>query len=659
MKTKTLKTKTPVFNIEARFAPDTLNEENRTVEMVFTTDAPARMMRWKGWDIEEFNEILSMDPKHVRMNRMENGGAPLLDNHRRWDFSSQIGVVEKAWLVGKELRGLVRFSTKKEADEIFQEVKAGIIRNGSIGYRVHKYEELTKDGDKIRTLRAIDWEPMEMSLVVIPADGNAGVRSEGGGTVEVNECEIVTKHLSDEGENEMFGVKHRTMDKATDAPTGGAAVVAAPTAVAVDEQAIREEGAKAERQRVLDIRQAVKAAKLGDDVADQLIKENKTADQARAFVLEKLASAPGQTTETRNVNVSIEVGTEEREKVREGVSEMILHRALPSKFSLTEKAQAFYARNLVGLMEKMLRIRGINPDRMSVDQVVTKAMALGDLPAIFLDAMNKALAKEIKEAPQSFEPFVERVSFADFRTNHRIKMGDMPGLLPVGQDGEVKKGMFSDEKESFALGSYGRELDITRQMIINDELDFLSRIPRLWGRKAKELEGDLVYTLITTPQVMADGKALFHADHNNVSGAAGAISVTTASAAEKAIMTQLGLDSGKLGLTMEAFLVPVALKTTFEQFVAPVNATEKANVNVFKGKSVIVDQRLDAASTSVWYALSSKDQVDMIELATLNGQGPEFRSDEVWSTRGLKMQLNYDVAAHAIDHRGFYRNAAP
>jgi len=160
------------FQMRAAFEPATFSESDRTVEIVVSTDKPVLMQDWDG----PFNEILSMKPEHVRMERINNG-APLLNTHNRYDLNSVLGVIEKAWLAGKELRGLVRFSEREDVVPIMKDVKDGIMRNISVGYRVYKYEKAADGEEQIPTLVAIDWEPYEASLVPVPADYTSTVRS--------------------------------------------------------------------------------------------------------------------------------------------------------------------------------------------------------------------------------------------------------------------------------------------------------------------------------------------------------------------------------------------------------------------------------------------------------------------------------------------------
>jgi HK97 family phage prohead protease len=165
----------PPLSTRAAFAPRTINESARTVALTWSTGA--KVLR--GF-FDPFYEELSLDPKHVRLGRL-NGGAPLLEAHQGADLSSVLGVVVEgtARVNGTEGTATVRFARSEDdrrADEIFRKVKDGIITNVSVGYRVLKFEKT--DDAKIPTYRAIDWEPFELSLVPIGADAGAGVRSE-------------------------------------------------------------------------------------------------------------------------------------------------------------------------------------------------------------------------------------------------------------------------------------------------------------------------------------------------------------------------------------------------------------------------------------------------------------------------------------------------
>src|SRR6266511_3073734 len=161
---------------DVRLQPDSIDAEARTVEVVWSTGATVR--RRDLWTGKRYDELLSLEPAHVDLSRLNNG-APLLNTHGAFDLAGVIGVVERAWIahtVGAyEGRATVRFSAREDIEPLWQDVRAGIIRNVSVGYVVRAYEVSEQDG-QVPVWRAIDWQPVELSAVPVGADGGAGFR---------------------------------------------------------------------------------------------------------------------------------------------------------------------------------------------------------------------------------------------------------------------------------------------------------------------------------------------------------------------------------------------------------------------------------------------------------------------------------------------------
>src|SRR5262245_27809909 len=167
-----LKANLPTLLFRASFEPSTIDAEKRTAVLRWSTGA--KVLRG-GLFTDPFYEALSLDPSAVRMDRLKNG-APLLNAHSSGNVLDQIGVVEDAWLEGGQGLARVRFSDRSDVQPIFNDVKNGIIRNVSVGYRVYKFQDVSGDNDTMKTLKAVDWEPMELSMVPIGADAGASVR---------------------------------------------------------------------------------------------------------------------------------------------------------------------------------------------------------------------------------------------------------------------------------------------------------------------------------------------------------------------------------------------------------------------------------------------------------------------------------------------------
>lgn len=172
-----------------------VNEDDRTVPIAFSSET--EVDRYFGI------EVLDHDPQSVRLDRLNNGGAVLVEHNT----DKHVGVVESANIDGDSVaRAIVRFGKSAYANEIFDDVKDGIRQLVSVGYRIYKFTEEEKNGNTY--VRAIDWEPYEVSFVSIPADVAVGVgRSiDEEETLTINrEAETMTTKVKDKEENTPAG----------------------------------------------------------------------------------------------------------------------------------------------------------------------------------------------------------------------------------------------------------------------------------------------------------------------------------------------------------------------------------------------------------------------------------------------------------------------
>ena len=636
----------PMLDVRASFAPDSVDREARTVELVWTTGAKG--LRSSFWSGERWYEELSLDPKHVRMDRL-NGGAPLLNTHSQWDLGDVLGVVERAWLKDGEGRAVVRFSKREDADRVFTDVADGIIRNVSVGYKIHKMERIrSNDENEPDTYRAVDWEPMELSLVPVPFDAGAQVRGEK--PAATYPVEIVTRGAAEgdePGDEPTVHNRNPENDMSKETP-----VVAQPT-----EDQIRAEAAAAERTRVAEINKAVRAAGLDQAVADKMIEDAVTVDAARAAIIDELAKR--QSTAKPNA-VRVEVVRDETATRREMAINALMHRYDP-KVQLLDGARGFRGMSLLRMAEELLIARGEDVRGLSRMELAQRALhSTSDFPYILANVANKTLRAAYEAAPQTFRPIVRVVSAPDFKTIQRTQLGDAPSLDKVNESGEFKRGTIGEGKETYNLLTYGKIVGITRQTIINDDLDAFTRIPAMFGRAAADKESDLVWGVITANAAMADGTALFHADHGNLAGSNGAISVDTLGTGRAAMRKQTGLNGRYINVMPEFLAVPAAKETIAQQFLATERIVNKSSeANPFAGSlQLLVEPRLDANSATAWYLFASPSQIDTIELAYLEGnQGVYIETRQGFDVDGVEIKARLDVATKAIDHRGMYKNA--
>ena len=169
----------PLIGREAMVRADTINEAERTIDIIWTTGATVQRARWEGWDeLVEYNEELLVDGNSIRLDRL-NEGAPFLDSHRTWGgVANVLGSVVPGSVRVENGHGTakIRLTSADDAAPAIQRILERTINKVSVGYRVHRYEITTTEGAR-ELWRAVDWEPFEISAVALPADPGASIRS--------------------------------------------------------------------------------------------------------------------------------------------------------------------------------------------------------------------------------------------------------------------------------------------------------------------------------------------------------------------------------------------------------------------------------------------------------------------------------------------------
>jgi HK97 family phage prohead protease len=625
MKVRKLNKQIPKLTDRFKFISETLNEENRTVEMVFTTSTPVRMLGFTEVGLEMFNEVLSMEKGHAKLDRM-NKGAPLLDSHDLYSgLTAQIGVVEKAWVEGEELRGIIRFSKKDKAEEIFKDVKDGIVRNGSIGYRVEKYEDITKDGERTRTLKAVDWEPVEMSLVTVPADSNAQVKSL---KEDLNKCEITIS----EREN-MPDIKE-TKTSVTDADK------------------IRKE----ERQKAAKLIRATRQAGLDDSFAEDLIDKGYSYERCLEMIQEKWAEkdkdpSPEQT------KTDVEITVDERDTVREGITEAVLHRAAPAEYEITDKSRQFAHRSALEIAREVVERNGTRTNGMSVNEICKRAFhATSDFPAILENVASKRLQKAYESVPQVFKEFASEATLRDFKQTSIAHLDEAPALELLGEGAEIKYGTVGDSKEVYQLATYAKALSVTRQTIINDDLNAFAKTAAAFGRAAAHLENEVAMknNLLDNP-TMGDGVALYHqASHANLVSSGTALAEGTLSTLKAKLRKQTDSAGRKLNLSPKYLLVGPDQEDTAKKLVAAQSV--QGGFNVHGGMFQVLVEAL--ITDQQYHVIADPNQIENLEYAYLEGaRGVQVETEQTFDVLGVKIRAYLDFAAKAVNYRAFQKNA--
>lgn len=436
----------------------------------------------------------------------------------------------------------------------------------------------------------------------------------------------------------------------------------------------RDAGAAAERARVQGIITAARAARLPASFSDELIRGGAALVDAQSAVFAELAKRDGAAYGPKvGSGPAHEVrfgGDDPLVHVRSGIENALLHRSAPDRFKLDDNGKRYRGMSMLDIGRVFLKARGARVTDMSrselVDAMLTRAglHSTVDFPGLFEDAANKNLRSSYEAAPQTWREISRMVSLSDFKPSRQLQVGDAPALLEILEHGEYTFGTIGEAKESVQLKTYGRMFGITRQALINDDLNAFSEVPAAFGRKARDIESDLAWAQITSNPTMGDSVALFHATHANLTSSGTAIAVASLGVGRTALRKQTGIDAATLLNLMARYLiVPAALETIADQYLTQITAALSSSVNPFATGSgrtpltPIVEPRLDANSATAWYMATDQAQAPVLYHGVLDGQeGPLVTQMEGFDVDGMKFRCRIDVAFKAADYRAIYKN---
>lgn len=259
----------------------TIDEKNRTVELVFSSEEPVERFDW--WTEQSYLEILDHAPENVDLERLADGSHPFLMDH---DHRQQLGVVVSA-VVGDDRKGraTVRFSKSPQAEIVFRDIVDGIRQLISVGYEILEVVDEVRRPDGMPVFR-LKWRPYEISSVAIPADATVGV-----GREKPQPPKKDVKAMEDEEEN-----------------VNNPAPVATPTpapAPVVDVKAERDAATRIERERVNDIHAIGERFKASSELVEKAIRDGYTVDKLRAAVLDERFSNNGAEIDTQETHVDL------------------------------------------------------------------------------------------------------------------------------------------------------------------------------------------------------------------------------------------------------------------------------------------------------------------------------------------------------------------
>lgn len=642
--TRTAKNKNDMFR-EISVGDVNFEGDSRTLTLSFASETPYE--RWFGL------EVLCVDETAMNMQRFQDGLGCLLFNH---DRDKVIGKIERAWLENNRAYADVTFDDDEFAEGVFNKVKSGTLRGVSVGYRVGEYTEVREDNKyaegriKGPCYVASKWEPYEISIVSVPADATVGVNRS---LSDFNVVSMVQKkEISemDENQNQINEVGN-DQQRQGEMPNGTpSATPVARTEVPQDNARGAEAVLRAieeERARVSNISELCRH--FGVDAAEYINNGTSLSDAQRSV----LAIVNERNIPTAN----IQMGEQEEDKYRDAMSDAILLRGGVQLENVAPGAQDLRGMRVRSMIEEVLAREGVpNVHRMGEEELLRAALTgTSSLPGILSAAANKSMEKGYQAAQTTFEQFTTVGSNTDFKEATRYRLSEAGSLLEIKENGEFVQDELTEGSAKTKVLTYGRSFSFTRQMLVNDDLGALTRIPSLYAAQAKRGINRLVY------KALAEAK--FTAKDGNLAGTGAALSLATINEARQAMRKQKNLRGEEfLNITPKYLIVPTNSEFLARQLLTSTsdpNATHYGVTNPLMGSlQIITDAELDALDTDAYYFLADQMLMDTIEVTYLNGnQRPVIESQVAFDTLGIRYRIYMDYGVTVVDTKGIYKNA--
>lgn len=384
---------------------------------------------------------------------------------------------------------------------------------------------------------------------------------------------------------------------------------------------------------------------------------------SREMASQRLLRKLGESAEP--LHGAMSVTADGRDRFKAGASAALAVRAGLAK---DDPANEFRGYTLLELARASLVRAGVTTPPGSKMGLVAAAIthSTSDFPYLLQDTAEKAMLKGYSEAEETFQTWTRVGRLTDFKAASRVGMSEFSDLDEVKENAEFKHGSLGDRREQIQLATYGKLFTISRQAIINDDMAAFSDIPRKMGRAAPRKVGDLVYAVLTGNPAMADGTALFHANHSNLAGSAAALSLATVGAGRTAMgrQTDSSGSANALNIRPRYLVTPLTLEDAagvlLNSEYDPDTANKLQRYNPARGwnLTLVSDARLDAASTTAFFLAADQNTFDTIEVAYLDGNpNPYLEQQNGWTVDGVEFKVRLDAAVKALDWRTMYKNA--
>jgi hypothetical protein len=272
--------------------------------------------------------------------------------------------------------------------------------------------------------------------------------------------------------------------------------------------------------------------------AETFLSEGTSVDAVRAAILEKI----GERQKATQIS-SVQVGSVDRDRdMRRDMESALLVRA--GQKVEGDGYRNFGSARLLDLGRSILEANGVSTRTMTSNEVATRALSTSDFSSILNAVGTKLVRQGYGLMPMAHRTVFRRSVNPDFKPGNRPVTASAAPMLEVPEGAEIPNDVAYAENSTVSLKTYGKIVNVTRQLMINDDFDLVARAFASAGLTVANTERKVVWDLIK-----ANGGSFFSVGHANTTSAGVGATVTAAlmAGARKALRSAKAPDGTAIG----------------------------------------------------------------------------------------------------------------
>ena len=393
---------------------------------------------------------------------------------------------------------------------------------------------------------------------------------------------------------------------------------------------------------------------LGAEFVLQQLEAGATIEAATSAAIDTVAAAaPAPVAPRATIGTSWDAPRSIADRAAEAFASRVTGRPV------SEPAREFMGMSFTGVARRLLAASGsrLRPDA-APSMVINAALTTSDFPNFFTGTQQRILADRLAASPGAARMICARRTARDFRSGTFLEWGGVRELERIYEGGPVKNGAPAERTQTFQVLSWGRTVEVSRQMFVNDDMSVLDAV-NLFSNAVVATEAAAFATMFAVNgagwgPTLSDGQPLFHSSHNNV--AAGTMGTAGISAGRLVMRAQTDASGNLVAPEPRMILTGPAGETAAEQALnATAVAVAESGRPVFSNRlSLAVEPRLAGAP---WFLFADPTVRPVLAIVFLEGSEgvPIITRHENSSFDGLSWKLVHDFVVAPMGFVGAVR----